>query len=109
MNHGRWSLLICTLAMMAVQPAGAQDAARRETVIAAADLAPAELRADKPAPGKWWLRREAKDWGAPGGILMTGQPSDKPFQREGEWKVVPAEQLVPYRLPGLGIDPKLSG
>jgi hypothetical protein len=102
-------LLGCLAALVAVQPGRAQDTARKETIIPAAELAPAELRADRPAPGKWWLRRDARDWGAPAGILLTGQPSAKPFPRGGEWTVVPAEQLVPYRLPGLRVEPKLSG
>jgi hypothetical protein len=78
-------------------------------ILDAGDLAPAEARADKPTPGKWWLKRDAKDWGAPNGtILMTGEPSDKP-NAMGEWITAAAHRFVPYRVPALIIDPKATG
>src|SRR5262245_53652069 len=65
---------IAVLVLLTPVAALAQD--RKEIRIAAADLAPAAQRADTPTPGKWWLKRDAKDWGVPGGvILLTGQAS----------------------------------
>ncbi len=82
---------------------------RKEISIGAADLAPADLRADKPTPGKWWLKRDAQDWGpANGTILMTGTPSDKQG-KPGEWQVPPAEHFTPARVPALVVDPKAAG
>ena len=41
---------------------------------------------DQPTPGKWWLKRDAQEWGAPDGkILLAGQPNDKPA-KEAEWR-----------------------
>jgi hypothetical protein len=82
---------------------------RAEIVIPADRLATAEQRADQPVASKWWLRRDAQDWGAPNGlVLMTGRPSDKP-NKMGEWVVTSTERFVPYRVPALEIDPKASG
>ena len=87
----------------------AAAAGEKDIVIDAADLAPPEVRADKPTAGKWWLNRDAKDWGAPkGNILLTGQPSDKP-NKQGEWVVTATERFVPHRLPALIVDPKATG
>jgi hypothetical protein len=80
-----------------------------EIVIDAADLAAADQRADKPTPGKWWLKRDALAWGAPrGNILLTGEPSDKP-NATGEWITAAAHRFVPYRVPALRIDPRAAG
>jgi hypothetical protein len=96
-----WCKSIVVLASAAVHP--------EDIVIDAADLAPAESRADRPVPGKWWLNRDAKSWGAPtGNILMTGLPSDKP-NKQGEWVVTATDRFVPYRVPALAIDPKATG
>lgn len=85
------------------------QATKKEIIISAADLTTPEQRADKPVPGKWWLRRDAQDWGAPNGIiLMTGQPSEKP-NKVGEWIVTATDRFVPYRVPALTVDPKASG
>jgi hypothetical protein len=87
----------------------AAQADRKEIVIEAADLAPAALRGDQPAAGKWWLKHDAKSWGAPKGqILLSGRPSDKP-SKPGEWMVPPVERFTPYRLPALVIDPRATG
>jgi hypothetical protein len=96
---------LCLLAPLA--PAGGAD--RKEIVLGAAGLAPPEQRADTPTPGKWWLRRDAKDWGAPGGILMTGKPGEGGPGKSGEWVVPPAHRFVPYRVPALTVDPKAAG
>jgi hypothetical protein len=78
-------------------------------VIDAADLATPEQRADKPTTGKWWLKRDANDWGTPkGNILLTGEPSDKP-NAQGEWVTAAAHRFVPYRVPNLVVDPKVKG
>jgi hypothetical protein len=87
----------------------AARAERAEIVIRAEDLAPAELRGDKPTPGKWWLKRDAQDWAAPNGmILMTGEPSDLP-NKSGEWVVTAAHRFTPYRVPPLVVDPQATG
>jgi hypothetical protein len=103
-------LLLLPLACFLILPITLlAQADRKEIVINAADLAPAEQRADKPTPGKWWLKRDAQDWGAPNGtILMTGETTDKP-SKPGEWQVPPAERFVPYRVPALVVDPKVKG
>jgi len=104
-----WILRIAaawTLVTALVSPA---RAAQQEIVIDAADLAPPEQRADKPVEGKWWLKRDAHDWGAPNGaILMTGQPSELP-NKSGEWVVTAAHRFVPYRVQPLVVDPKAAG
>jgi hypothetical protein len=87
--------------------AGAR-AERQEIVLGAEALALTEQRADRPAAGKWWLRRDAADWGIDRPVLMTGEPSAKP-NRTGEWVVPPAERFAPYRVPALVIDPKATG
>src|SRR5262249_54792021 len=88
--------------------AAARAPGRKEVVIGAADLAPAAQRSDRPVPGKWWLKRDAKDWGArDGAILLTGRPGEGPV-KSGEWVVPPAHLFVPSRVPALVIDPKAS-
>src|SRR5688572_20076067 len=80
-------------------------AERKEIVIPATELAAVEQRADVPTAGKWWLNRDAQDWGAPGGaILLAGKPSEEPL-KTGFWDVVPAFRYVPYRVPELVVDP----
>jgi hypothetical protein len=87
--------------------AAAQD--RPAITISAADIAPAELRADEPAPGKWWLNRDAKDTGVPGGrILMTGRV-DEQVREKKLHTVFPAVNFTPYRVPALRVDPHASG
>lgn len=84
-------------------------AARKEIVISAEQLAPPDLRADQPMAGKWWLNKDAKDWGAPRGvILMTGRVTGGKGSG-GEWQVTPSDRYVGYRVPNLVIDPKVSG
>jgi hypothetical protein len=88
----------------------AARAERKEIVIGAAELAAQGQAADKPTPGKWWLKRDATDWGAPGGtILMTGESGEKKSEKAGEWIVPPAHLFVPYRVPALVVDPRASG
>ena len=94
-----------TLTVAVPAPAWSQT---KEIVLDAAGLAPPEFRADQPTPGKWWLKRDAKEWGVPNGILMSGLPSDKP-NKQGEWVATSTERFVPYRLPALVVDPKASG
>jgi hypothetical protein len=82
---------------------------RKEIVIPAANLGTQSQRAVKPEAGKWWLKKDAKEWGAPEGIiLMTGQANGKKGSG-GEWQVTPADRFVPYRVPKLQIDPKAAG
>src|SRR5262245_43223681 len=89
-------------------PVIAQES-RQETILDAAELAPANLRVDEPAPGKWWLKRDAKDWGAPkGNILLTGRITGEKGTT-GEWQVTPADRFVAYRVPELVVDPKVEG
>src|SRR5262249_17631306 len=57
---------------------------------------------------KWWLRKEAKDWNIDWPVLMTGEPSDKAI-KQGEWVVPAASRFVPYRVPGLAVEVKLTG
>ncbi len=71
----------------------------KEIFIKANALAPAELRANKPTPGKWWLQND---------ILSTGRITGAKGSG-GEWQVTPADRFVAYRVPGLVIDPKVSG
>jgi hypothetical protein len=93
-------LLLSVAAALTTSSAFAQ---RTEVIIPAADLAPIEDRADAPTPGKWWLDREPN-----GTILMTGKPSYEPV-KNGFWEVIPLSRYVPYRVPELVIDPKLTG
>jgi hypothetical protein len=103
----RTRALLSTLLAVAVAPL--VRAEPKTIILDAAELAPAEVRADKPTPGKWWLKRDAKDWGTPNGnILMTGEPSEKP-NAMGEWITAAAHRFVPYRVPTLLIDPKVAG
>ena len=61
---------ISTLRALAAQPPA--------VIIDAEDLAPSDLRGDEPTKGKWWLKRDAHEWGAPKGtILMTGKPAEQ--------------------------------
>jgi hypothetical protein len=84
-------------------------AQQKEIVIPADKLAAPEQVADQPAAGKWWLKRDAQDWGAADGkILMAGQPSDQPF-KAAEWQVPALSRFVPYRVPTLEIDPHATG
>ena len=85
------------------------QAQTREIRIDAADLAAPDQRADTPAPKKWWLKRDARDWGVPeGAILMTGLPNETKT-KTGEWVVPAGLRFVPYRVPALVIDPKARG
>jgi hypothetical protein len=81
---------------------------RKEIVIPATDATPAEARSETPTAGKWWLRKDAKDWGIDKPILMTGQPGDKPI-KQGEWVVPAASRFVVGRVPALTVDPKVKG
>src|SRR5207247_1839378 len=65
-------------------------------------------RADKPASGKWWYRKDAKDWCVEQSLLMTGEPHDKP-SRQGEWVAADARRFTPHRVPALTVDPKATG
>ena len=56
--------IIVTCFLAAVSPP-LSLAERGEIIIPAADLAAPDQRADTPTPGKWWLNRNAQDWGAP--------------------------------------------
>ena len=94
------------LAVILVAPARAE---RNVIVIEADQLAPPELRADEPAPGKWWLNRNATEWGASRGtILMTG-PSTGKTEKGGFLKVEPVEQFVSNLVPTVSVDPQATG
>lgn len=82
---------------------------RVEILLPASVLAPPGKVADRPTPGKWWLKKDATDWGAPRGeILLTGQiTGDK--GSGGEWLMTPPDRFVSYRVPELVIDPKAKG
>jgi hypothetical protein len=94
------------LALAAGLPCAAE--VRKEVRIEAAALAAPAQRADRPAPGKWWLREDARDGGRRGAILMTGKPAEGKI-RTGEWVVLAAGRFVPHRVPALMIDPKVKG
>jgi hypothetical protein len=97
----------CLVIIASFSPSLAQ---RAEIIIPAAELAKPDQRADMPTPGKWWLNRDAKDWGARDGIiLMAGEPSQQEHKPDGLWQVIPMFRFVPYRVPELVIDPKVSG
>lgn len=97
------------LAMVVAIPAPAVFAQRPEVVIPATELAAEAQRSDAPIAGKWWLKRDAQSWGAPGGaILMSGVPSEEKL-RTGFWDVIPMFRFVPYRVPELVVDPKATG
>ena len=82
---------------------------RGEIIIPAAKMAAAEQMAEAPAPGKWWLNRNAQAWGAMNGtILMTGQPSEETL-KTGFWDVIPMFRFVSARVPDLVVDPKATG
>ena len=111
MKHSSFRRLVvpaCLVALASTIPA-LSAADRAEVIIPAADLATPDQRAEEPTPGKWWLNRHAQDWGAPNGtILMTGQPSGEAV-KNGLWEVIPMTRFVPYRVPDLVIDPKVTG
>ena len=93
---------------------GADDTptSAKPVIIGAVEIASADLRAEEPVKNKWWLNRNAKDWGAPqDAILMTGKPKEDPIPKKTleEWGVIPASYYVPYRVPELTIDPKVRG
>lgn len=97
---------VCIL-MAATSPAPAQ---RGEIIIPAKELATSEQQADTPTPGKWWLNRNARTWGAhDGAILMAGEPSEQAHKPDHLWQVIPMFRFVPYRVPELVIDPKATG
>ncbi len=103
---------ICIFLILATHVSATRTKAadkRAEIVIDAPDLCPAEVRSDKPAIGKWWLNRNAANWGASNGtILMTGKPSGK-TGKDGLHKVTPADRFVAYRVPDIEVDPKARG
>lgn len=84
-------------------------AQRTEIVFPAAKLANADQRAETPVEGKWWLNRDAQEWGAPKGtILMAGVPSEEKL-KTGFWDVIPLFRFVPYRVPEIVVDPNVAG
>src|SRR5262249_12609523 len=92
------------LFLFSLVPASA-FAEAREIRIEAADLA----ASDQPTPKKWWLKRDAQEWGVPdGAILMTGVPNET-RSKTGEWVVPAGLRFVPCRVPVLVVDPKASG
>lgn len=95
------------IALAAVPQVPAQ---RGEVIIPASEIAKPSQRADMPTPGKWWLNCGAKDWGArDGAILMAGEPSERSPKKEGLWQVIPLFRFVPYRVPELIVNPKVTG
>lgn len=96
------ALFFCLAFVEALAEAG-------EIRIEAVDLAAPEQRAEQPTPKKWWLKRDAKDWGVPNGaILMTGLPNETK-SKTGEWVVPAGLRFVPYRVPALAVDPQAKG
>jgi hypothetical protein len=84
---------------------------RKQIVLGAAELALPEQRADQLMAGKWWLKRDAMDWGSPdGNVLFTGWPAgmEKPY-KPGFQRVPPADRFTATRVPDLTIDPKANG
>ena len=103
------SLKIPAAWMLAVTFAAPARAERKEIWIDATHLAAPEIRSAQPIARKWWLRRDAQDWGASRGtILMTGKPSGKTGE-DGLHKVTPSDRFVPYRVPQLVVDPEAIG
>ncbi|WP_395749208.1 hypothetical protein [Prosthecobacter sp.] len=106
MNAPLFLRVACLAAAAFVTHASAE---RSEIIIPATALAKPDQQADTPAPGKWWLNRNAQAWGARDGIiLMAGPPSDE-VPRSGLWEVTPMTRFVPYRVPDLVIDPNATG
>jgi hypothetical protein len=99
--------LLTGFCLLAAATALRAQTERKEIIIPAEKLATAEQRADKPTPGKWWLRKDAKDWGIDRAILMTGEPSDKTI-KQGEWVVPASSRFVPYRVPDLKVTPNID-
>ena len=103
------SLKIPAAWMLAVTFAAPARAERKEIWIDATHLAAPEIRSAQPIARKWWLRRDAQDWGASRGtILMTGKPSGKTGE-DGLHKVTPSDRFVSYRVPQLVVDPEAIG
>ena len=71
------SRFIAVCFVVAASPLPAQ---RSEIVFPAADLASAEQAADSPAPGKWWLNRNAQGWGVTATDEVTVDGA-RPLQR----------------------------
>src|SRR5262245_5195275 len=103
-----FSHLVTLHGLVSVGLLGPALANSKPIVIPAAELASPDRRSEQPTPGKWWFKRDAREWGAPAGILMTGQPNDQP-SKAGEWTVPAVFRFVPYRVPPLVVDPKVSG
>jgi hypothetical protein len=102
------SLAVFSITASVAYASGSDKTPRKEILLTAEQLAPPELRSDEPTPGKWWLKRDAKDWGLDGAILMTGKP-ETGKNKTGEWVVPPQWQFTPQRVPALTIDPKAEG
>jgi hypothetical protein len=87
-----------------------ETAERKEIILPAAELAPADMRSDQPTAGKWWLRPAA---GVPGGaVLLTGQVDDRPLSQEDRalWQVPPADLFATReRVPSLTVDLQVKG
>jgi hypothetical protein len=97
------------LALLLVTASAALAEERAEVTFPAEKLAAGTQSTDSPTPGKWWLNRNAKEWGSPNGaILMTTVPSDVP-PKNGLWEVIPLARFAPQRVPDLVIDPHLTG
>ena len=64
MRRTRLSLALAMLTVALTSPAQGE---RKVIVIDADKLAPPDLRAAEPMRGKWWLKRDAKDWEHPMG------------------------------------------
>jgi hypothetical protein len=106
MNH---RVFVPAVFLLFASFAFAADDGRKELLIPADKLAAAEQSADTPTPGKWWMKRDAQDWGAKDGkILMAGKPSDEAV-KSGFWEVIPAFRFTSARVPMLTIDPQATG
>ena len=80
----------------------------KDIILFARDIAPPELRADRPTAGKWWFVEDAKKLGIGNPLLLTGEPFDK-GTKQGEWVVPDIRRFTPYRVPALSVDPKVKG
>ncbi len=84
------------------------QAERKEIFLDAPDFAQGRF-ADEPTKGKWWLRRDAKELGAPrGNLLLTGKITGEKGSA-GEWSVIPTDRFVAYKVSDLVIDPQATG
>lgn len=112
MREKNWSMSrkLWTVGLAAVlAPLGEGGVEPQPLIIDAEELAPSSWRFEEPEPGRWWLKRDAQEWGATRGtILLTGwrEESETPPELH---QVLPAAGFVPYRVPALEVAPQVEG